>query len=128
MHLKGWGDPWGPEPPSGLGKPHCCHGHPENGRWLSHWPMSPGLGSWSPRVCFYLSLVPLSCYLCEVSSCLFMFSAKQLGTSFWQGQVYVCVLLNGAFVARAHGPGFLTILCINKFYGTKKGRVPPGFS
>lgn len=76
MYFKGWGDFWGLELFLGLGKLYCCYGYFENGRWFSYWFMFLGFGSWSFRVCFYLSLVLLFCYLCEVFFCLFMFFVK----------------------------------------------------
>lgn len=57
----------------------------------------------------------------RVSFCLFVFSAKQLGISFWPRQV--CL-----FLARAGRPTFLTILHISNFYRNRKRIVMPGFS
>lgn len=64
------------------GKPLC-------GPWQGG--SAPGPGSWRPRVCFCLRAAMLSC--CPASPLLlFMFSAKQLGISFWQGLAGMSVL------------------------------------
>lgn len=80
------------------------------------WPWqggsAPGPGSQRPRVCFCLRAATLSCCL-QVSHCLFLFSAKQLGISFWQGW-WECL-----FLACIHRLA-LTSLCISKFYRSRK--------